>query len=143
MCPQEHLANISRITGLSFVLKIIGPLAAIIITLFYLLALYLFVTIKILLLVFAVKPCVNLPANTFCSSLGSTHLLIERTTIDPLYLWVISDVYDIFSQHITQVIHNRGHDFSKRFNPAGVHQSNHTRSINPLTTKAKNFSLQH
>lgn len=28
---------------------------------------------------------------SFCSSLGSTLLLIERTTIDPLYLWVISD----------------------------------------------------
>ena len=25
-----------------------------------------------------------------CSSLGSTLLLIERTTIDPLYLWVIN-----------------------------------------------------
>ncbi|KAK1679552.1 hypothetical protein QYE76_040400 [Lolium multiflorum] len=29
-------------------------------------------------------------ANTFCSSLGSTLLLIEDTTIHPLYLWVIS-----------------------------------------------------
>ena len=46
MCPHERLAIISRITGLSFVLKRIGPLAAIIIALFYLLALYLFVTIK-------------------------------------------------------------------------------------------------
>src|SRR3954471_8916939 len=27
--------------------------------------------------------------NTFCSSLGSTILLIEKTTIDPLHLWVI------------------------------------------------------
>ena len=26
---------------------------------------------------------------SYCSSLGSTLLLIERTTIDPLYLWVI------------------------------------------------------
>ena len=26
---------------------------------------------------------------SFCSSLGSTLLLIERTTIDPLHLWVI------------------------------------------------------
>ena len=46
MCAQERLAIISRITGLSFVLKKIDPLAAIIIALFYLLALYLFVTIK-------------------------------------------------------------------------------------------------
>ena len=27
---------------------------------------------------------------SFCYSLGSTLLLIERTTIDPLYLWVIT-----------------------------------------------------
>ena len=27
---------------------------------------------------------------SFCSSLGSTLLLIERTTIDPLHLWVIN-----------------------------------------------------
>ena len=46
MCPQERLAIIGRITGSSFVLKRIGPLAAIIIALFYLLALYLSVTIK-------------------------------------------------------------------------------------------------
>ena len=42
VCPQERLVIISRTTGLSFVLKRIGPLAAIIITVFYLLALYLF-----------------------------------------------------------------------------------------------------
>ena len=40
--PQEHLVIISKTTGLSFALKRIGPLAAIIITVFYLLALYLF-----------------------------------------------------------------------------------------------------
>ena len=30
---------------------------------------------------------------SFYSSLGSTLLLIKRTTIDPLYLWVIRSVY--------------------------------------------------
>ena len=30
---------------------------------------------------------------SFCSSLGSTLLLIERTTIDPLYLWVIQTLF--------------------------------------------------
>ena len=30
---------------------------------------------------------------SFCSSLGSTHLLIERTTIDPLHLWVIKTLF--------------------------------------------------
>ena len=35
-------------------------------------------------------PCWNPFIRDFCSSLGSTLLLIERTTIDPLYLWVIN-----------------------------------------------------
>jgi hypothetical protein len=43
MCPRERLVNISYTTGLSFASERIGPLAAIIITIFYLLALYLFV----------------------------------------------------------------------------------------------------
>ena len=30
---------------------------------------------------------------SFCSSLGSTLLFIERTTIDPLYLWVIKTLF--------------------------------------------------
>jgi hypothetical protein len=42
VCPQEHLVIISYTTGLSFALERIGPLAAIIITVFYLLVLYLF-----------------------------------------------------------------------------------------------------
>ena len=46
MCPQERLVITSRTTGLSFVLKRIGTLAVIIIDLFYLLTLYLLVTIK-------------------------------------------------------------------------------------------------
>jgi sulfatase maturation enzyme AslB (radical SAM superfamily) len=40
VCPQEHLVIISYTTGLSFALKRIGPLAAIIIIVFYLLVLY-------------------------------------------------------------------------------------------------------
>jgi hypothetical protein len=42
VCPQERLVIISYTTGLSFALERIGPLAAIIITVFYLLVLYLF-----------------------------------------------------------------------------------------------------
>jgi hypothetical protein len=42
MCPQERLVIISNTTGLSFALKRIEPLAAIIIAAFYLLAFYLF-----------------------------------------------------------------------------------------------------
>jgi hypothetical protein len=42
VCPREHLVIISYTTDLSFALERIGPLAAIVITVFYLLALYLF-----------------------------------------------------------------------------------------------------
>jgi hypothetical protein len=42
VCPWERLVIISYTTGLSFALERIGPLAAIITTVFYLLALYLF-----------------------------------------------------------------------------------------------------
>jgi hypothetical protein len=38
-------------------------------------------------------PCWNPLVISFCSSLGSTLLLIERTTIDPLYLWVIKTLF--------------------------------------------------
>jgi hypothetical protein len=41
MCPQERLVIISNITGFSFALERIEPLAAIIIIVFYLLILYL------------------------------------------------------------------------------------------------------
>ena len=37
--------------------------------------------------------CWKLHINSFCSSLGSTLLLIKRTTIDPLYLWVIKTLF--------------------------------------------------
>ena len=46
MCPRERLVIISKQTGLSFVLKRIGPLAAIISLAFYLLVLYSSVTSK-------------------------------------------------------------------------------------------------
>jgi hypothetical protein len=42
VCPQECLVIISNTTSLSFALERIGPLAAIIITIFYLLVFYLF-----------------------------------------------------------------------------------------------------
>jgi hypothetical protein len=41
VCPQERLVIISKTTGLSFALERIGPLATIIITVFYLFILYL------------------------------------------------------------------------------------------------------
>jgi hypothetical protein len=42
VCPRERLVIISYTTGLSFAKERIGPLAVIITTVFYLLALYLF-----------------------------------------------------------------------------------------------------
>ncbi|KAK1618325.1 hypothetical protein QYE76_023842 [Lolium multiflorum] len=39
-----------------------------------------------------VNPSSKLLVNTFCSSLGSTFLLIKNTTIHPLYLWVIKTI---------------------------------------------------
>ena len=46
VCPQERLVILSKPTGLSFAIEGIGPLAAIIITAFYLLVLYLSVISK-------------------------------------------------------------------------------------------------
>jgi hypothetical protein len=90
--PRERLVIISYTTGLSFALERIGPLVAIINTVFYLLALYLFAL-------------PNTPKNPFASiyseSLIKTtcqHLLllvgfdtfIYRKYYDtPLYLWDI------------------------------------------------------
>jgi hypothetical protein len=54
MCPQERLVIISYTTGLSFALERIGPLAAIIIIVFY-------------LLVFYLSALPNTPENTFDS----------------------------------------------------------------------------
>jgi hypothetical protein len=92
--PQEHLVIISTTTSLSFTLKRIGTLAAIIITVFY-------------LLVFYLSAIPNSPENLFASvyseSLIETvyqHilLLVEFDTLiyrkyydTPLYLWVIND----------------------------------------------------
>ena len=45
--------------------------------------------LKSYLSVLAAIPCPESLVNTFCSSLGSTLLLIENAAIDPLRLWVI------------------------------------------------------
>jgi hypothetical protein len=54
VCPQKHLVIISNTTSLSFALERIEPLTAIIITVFYLLVLYL-------------SPLSNTPKNPFAS----------------------------------------------------------------------------
>src|SRR3954452_17228020 len=65
VCPQERLSIISRSTGLSFVLKRIGPLGVIIIAAFYLLAFYLF----------AIS---NIPENPFASVYSETFIETSR-----------------------------------------------------------------
>jgi hypothetical protein len=96
VCPRECLVIISYTTSLSFALERIGPLAAIAITVFYLLVLYLFAL-------------PNTPENPFASIYSESwikttcqHLLllvgfdtlIYRKYYDtPLYLWVIKTIF--------------------------------------------------
>jgi hypothetical protein len=95
VCPQERLVIISYTTGLSFALERIGPLAAIIITIFYLLILYL-LTLP------------NTPENLFASIysesliktacqhllllIGFDTLIYRKYYNTPLYLWVIKTI---------------------------------------------------
>jgi hypothetical protein len=72
MCPRERLVIISYTIGLSFAKERIGPLAAIITTIFYLLALYLFVL-------------PNTPKNPFASIYSDT---LIKTTSQHLLLLV-------------------------------------------------------
>jgi hypothetical protein len=72
VCPWEHLVIIGYTTGLSFASERIGPLAAIIITAFYLLALYLFAL-------------PNTPENLFASIYSES---LTKTTCQHLLLLV-------------------------------------------------------
>jgi hypothetical protein len=72
MCPQERLVIISYTTGLSFALERIGPLAAIITIVFYLLVLYLLVLS-------------NTPENLLASIYGES---LIKTTCQHLLLLV-------------------------------------------------------
>jgi hypothetical protein len=72
VCPWERLVIISYTTGLSFAKEGIGPLAAIITTVFYLLALYLFIL-------------PNTPENLFASIYSET---LIKTTCQHLLLLV-------------------------------------------------------
>src|SRR4051794_21715486 len=93
MCPQERISIYKKSPsvyplcskGLGHLLH----LAIIYFTCFYLLVAYSRKPIKSFLSVLAVIPCLRSLVITFCSSLGSTLLLIEKDTIDPLHLWVI------------------------------------------------------
>jgi hypothetical protein len=62
------------------------------------------IPLKTCLLVFTVISWLKLLINTFCSSLGSTLLFIESTTIHPLYLWVINDHWRICCQSQDSIV---------------------------------------
>jgi hypothetical protein len=75
VCPQERLVIISYITGLSFALERIGPLASITFIVFYLLVLYLLALPNTPENPFASiysESLIKSLVNTFCSLLGST-----------------------------------------------------------------------
>jgi hypothetical protein len=72
VCPRERLVIISYTTGLSFSQERIGPLAAIIITVFYLLTFYLFAL-------------PNTPENSFASIYSES---LIKTTCQHLLLLV-------------------------------------------------------
>jgi hypothetical protein len=72
VCPREHLVIISYTPGLSFAQERIGPLAAIIITVFYLLILYLLAL-------------PNTPENPFASIYGES---LIKTTCQHLLLLI-------------------------------------------------------
>jgi hypothetical protein len=75
MCPRECLVIISYTTGLSFALQRIGPPVAVVITVFYLLVLYLFAL-------------PNTPQNTFASIYSES---LIKTTCQHLLLLVWFD----------------------------------------------------
>jgi hypothetical protein len=92
VCPRERLVIISKTTGLSFALKRIGPLSAIIITVFYLLVLYL-------------SAIPNTPANLFASVYSESlienarqHLLL-LVGFDPLIYQKYYDTPPILEGH--------------------------------------------
>ena len=92
MCPRERFSHIRTCPDLSLLQKGLGHLVAP-----YLLSLPVtcyklcyhktiyYLQFQCLQRIPYWKPLVI----SFCSSMGSTLLLIERTTIDPLHLWVI------------------------------------------------------
>src|SRR3954467_14150392 len=61
-------------------------------------------TLNIYLSVFAAFPYPKSLVNTFCSSLGSTLLLIENTTIDPLHLWFVTRCHARYAWTLTNRI---------------------------------------
>ena len=96
MCPRSAFLYIRVFPGLSFATKRIGPSCC---TLFTFITCYpLQITLSQnymlpIISVLAENTLLKTACHFFYSSLGSTHLLIKRATIDPLYLWVIKTLF--------------------------------------------------
>src|SRR6266496_2680768 len=93
MYPQERFAYYKRPFWPVLCLKRIGLPCCTFVTIIVtcslqitLISNYSLLTISVLADITLLKPLVI----SFCSSLGSTLLLIVRNTIDPIYLWVIT-----------------------------------------------------
>jgi hypothetical protein len=92
VCPREHLVIISYTTGLSFAKERIGPLAAIVTTVFYLLALYLFALPSIRENLFASiysKTMIKTTSQHLLLLVGFDTLIYQKYYDTPLYLWII------------------------------------------------------
>ena len=96
-CVLQSAFPIIRIcSGLSFATKRIGPPCCTLLILFTYCSLLFVLTqnyVSPTTSVLAEKTLLKTACHILCSSLGSTLLLIKRTTIDPLYLWVIKTLF--------------------------------------------------
>src|SRR3954466_10190426 len=95
VCPQERFSLYKFDPSVYPLHKRIGPLlhlSTIYFTCFYLLVSYTRKPIKSYLSILEVIPCPRSLFITFCTSLGSTLLLIENAIIDPVHLWVIKTI---------------------------------------------------
>ena len=93
MCPRERFSHIRTCPGLSFATKRIGSSCCNLFTFISCYPLRITLSQNYLLPIISVL-AENTLLKTACHFLlllvGSTLLLIERTTIDPLHLWVIT-----------------------------------------------------
>ena len=93
MCPRDHLAHCKKYFWFILCHKKNRATLLHLCYFCHLLLVTNYLPIK-LFVITIYNTCRKPRANSFCSSLGSTLLLIERTTIDPLHLWVIIAIED-------------------------------------------------
>ena len=96
MCPRERFLLYKSLSRLVLCYKRIGPPYCTLFTFVTCCSLQITLSQNYLLpliSVLAEKTLLKTAYHFLCSSLGSTLLLIERTMIDPLYLWVIKTLF--------------------------------------------------